>query len=626
MKYWIGTPILLVLNQLVTLPAAILYHADWEEGTGATEALITDGLYAYESSENGVVEVVAAGGSHPQPRSGKGMLYIEIDMTDGDFGCNGCKRIELKTDPFVRDMPFEADNGMSVFGDTYWYAWSVYVPKGQGPDGKRIMGQWVSRWQNGGYNEGGTMGLELANDRWNLALQRGRDPYRGRIIDLGPVAKGTWTDWVFQIRWDMDGYNADNQDGQTGFIRIWKNGNLRDDNNDGFTDTGVNCFHVEDADEAPFLKFGVYKGSDRLWVPERHIAYYDELRIGDSRATYAEMAPGGDGPAPTPSIVISPSRISVPEGATQTLFISLTAAPPDPLTLEVTREGGDADLRLAGGGILSFSPDNWNQPRRLDVEALPDSDALNGTATFRLTGSGVLDGVFTAMEEDRDSLDGEDALAPIADTFVRGGDHQTENYGTDAILRTKDGSGEAYDREIFLKFDLSALQSDPSAAVLILRELSTTSGSFTLYASVDDGWTETGLTWNSPQRTKGVVLQNVPIHGSGDLLQLDVTQYIRSERTGDGVAGFVIRADGDYWVDFASRETGEGPRLAFSFDDGSTWAGFPMDARGNVDTGNWLEWLSVAGDYAYAWTLNCWLFLPESHVSPSGAWAYVMNP
>jgi hypothetical protein len=37
-------------------------------------------------------------------------------------------------------------------------------------------------------------------------------------------------------------------------------------------------------------------------VPERFVAYYDELRIGDAGATYKDMAPRGDRPLRIPPV------------------------------------------------------------------------------------------------------------------------------------------------------------------------------------------------------------------------------------------------------------------------------------------------------------------------------------
>lgn len=274
------------------LSGEVIYYLDYEEAPGTSDAQVRDGIYGHEVGDGGIIAAVTAEQTGFAARSGNGMLQVVVHKTDGDYGCGGCKRIELKTDPRVGDMPYTDDNGIANAGDTYWYAWSVLIPEGQGPDGKQIMGQWPSRWRNGGYNEGNTMGLELENDRWRLSIQRSRDPDRHRIVDLGPLTKGVWTDWVFQVRWDMSAYDVDNAGGSPGFVRVWKNGQLMADNGNGYTDQGANSFRWERHDEALHFKLGLYKGADRVWDPDTRIAYFDEIRIGTGEETYETMAPG----------------------------------------------------------------------------------------------------------------------------------------------------------------------------------------------------------------------------------------------------------------------------------------------------------------------------------------------
>jgi hypothetical protein len=274
-----------------------------------------------------------------------------------------------------------------------------------------------------------------------------------------------------------------------------------------------------------------------------------------------------------------------------------------------------------------FDQNNWQNPQTFSIRSANDADALNGSATFRLRGEGLLDGVLTAVEEDSDALSAADGLPPVADTFVRGGANSEDNYGTAGVLRAKNGSGEAFDREIYLKFDLSDFDRIPVSAALILREVSTTAGTFSLHAVENDAWTETGLTWNSPESTLGEALTTVDLPGDGSIIQIDVSDYVRAEAVGDGIASFGIWAGGDYWVDFASRETEDGPVLAFTFGDetSSIWAGFPKASGGDVDTGDWIGWITVAGDYVYLWSLANWAYLPELAVTTQGAWAYVIR-
>ena len=54
------------------------------------------------------------------------------------------------------------------------------------------------------------------------------------------------------------------------------------------------------------------------------------------------------------------------------------------------------------------------------------------------------------------------------------------------------------------------------------------------------------------------------------------------------------------------------------------WAGFPLDETGNADTGGFLGWVNVTyAPWVWSFSLSGWLYLPESLVSPSGAWTYV---
>jgi hypothetical protein len=54
-----------------------------------------------------------------------------------------------------------------------------------------------------------------------------------------------------------------------------------------------------------------------------------------------------------------------------------------------------------------------------------------------------------------------------------------------------------------------------------------------------------------------------------------------------------------------------------------TWAGYPMDEQGYVDTGTFLGWINAsAGDWVWSYRLSKYLFLPEESVGTGGGWAY----
>jgi hypothetical protein len=55
-----------------------------------------------------------------------------------------------------------------------------------------------------------------------------------------------------------------------------------------------------------------------------------------------------------------------------------------------------------------------------------------------------------------------------------------------------------------------------------------------------------------------------------------------------------------------------------------TWAGYPVDDQGKVDTLGWLALLNVAtAPWVWNYSLQGWIYLPEDHVSESGAWTFI---
>lgn len=56
-----------------------------------------------------------------------------------------------------------------------------------------------------------------------------------------------------------------------------------------------------------------------------------------------------------------------------------------------------------------------------------------------------------------------------------------------------------------------------------------------------------------------------------------------------------------------------------------TWAGYPIAEGGFVDTGDFMGVIYPVGDFIYVYDLGSWMFLPESHVSESGAWSYIFK-
>ncbi|MEU4830153.1 cellulose binding domain-containing protein [Streptosporangium sp. NPDC023615] len=116
-------------------------------------------------------------------------------------------------------------------------------------------------------------------------------------------------------------------------------------------------------------------------------------------------------PSPTPTppsperlrILVSPSRLTVPEGGTASVQVRLSRRPPGNVVVGTARVSGDTDL--SAGPPLTFTPDDWDVPQPLTVTAAEDDDAVDGQATFdtrssQITGSSAV--LWNAVEQDDD--------------------------------------------------------------------------------------------------------------------------------------------------------------------------------------------------------------------------------
>lgn len=63
----------------------------------------------------------------------------------------------------------------------------------------------------------------------------------------------------------------------------------------------------------------------------------------------------------------------------------------------------------------------------------------------------------------------------------------------------------------------------------------------------------------------------------------------------------------------------------FAMESASTWAGFPMESNGYVDTGSFLGPIVVYGDFLFVFGINNFVYMPEMFVSTGGGWAYVFR-
>lgn len=127
-------------------------------------------------------------------------------------------------------------------------------------------------------------------------------------------------------------------------------------------------------------------------------------------------------------------------------------------------------------------------------------------------------------------------LDALADAFGRGGVHADDAFGTGDKLVVKDDPNPDFDREAFLRFDVSGLAAvgTIARAELVMTgagrsDLARTTP-YHAHGVVDDAWDEATLTWN----TRPALGAPVAAHFARDDCRWDVTELVAAEVAGDG--------------------------------------------------------------------------------------------
>ena len=134
--------------------------------------------------------------------------------------------------------------------------------------------------------------------------------------------------------------------------------------------------------------------------------------------------------------------------------------------------------------------------------------------------------------------------AAVADSYVRGGEYSTENYGQETHLDIKDAS-EEYQRTAFLRFDLPAGRPIHKAVLVLSGRVSDDNGSearITVRSVEDDSWTEEGVHYNDQPQVGQPLSSDVATSEEG-LLLLDVTAFAQQEALGDGEMSLALVQD-----------------------------------------------------------------------------------
>jgi hypothetical protein len=104
-----------------------------------------------------------------------------------------------------------------------------------------------------------------------------------------------------------------------------------------------------------------------------------------------------------PELLPEMYECEVPEGGTAGLKIKLSDPPAGPVSVTVTRESGDSDISVSGGGTLEFTPANHGQWQTVTLSAAEDADTAHGDAMIAFGGAGIASGRVSVVEADNDA-------------------------------------------------------------------------------------------------------------------------------------------------------------------------------------------------------------------------------
>ncbi|WP_426210883.1 glycoside hydrolase family 48 protein [Massilia sp. TWP1-3-3] len=145
----------------------------------------------------------------------------------------------------------------------------------------------------------------------------------------------------------------------------------------------------------PALKAYLDGGAAPKW---RYHRFWAQADIAMAMADYANLIGGVD----SPSVLASAAALTVPEGGSAAVGITLSKAPAANVTVSVAKAaGGDADLATASASLV-FTPADYNVAQNVAISAAPDADQVNGSASFNFGAPGHTGVSVAAVEADRD--------------------------------------------------------------------------------------------------------------------------------------------------------------------------------------------------------------------------------
>ncbi|RXK57733.1 DNRLRE domain-containing protein [Lacibacter luteus] len=240
---------------------------------------------------------------------------------------------------------------------------------------------------------------------------------------------------------------------------------------------------------------------------------------GNAWASAAELKVGGcyAGSNTSPTVSITSPANNASFTAPATITINANASDADGSINKVEFFNGSTKL---GEDLTSPYSYTWN-----NVAA--GSYTLTAVATDNI-------GATTTSTAVAVTVNSNTTLSPIADSYVRDGNtYKNQNYGTSTALTVKKDVT-AYNREIFMKFNLNGAASFNTALLrlnIASAGITVTNTTWSVYYVSSDSWTETGVTWNNKPAST-TLLATVQGQSSG-WVEWNISAQALSEFAGD---------------------------------------------------------------------------------------------
>ncbi|MBF2755608.1 MAG: hypothetical protein ISN29_10190, partial [Gammaproteobacteria bacterium AqS3] len=276
----------------------------------------------------------------------------------------------------------------------------------------------------------------------------------------------------------------------------------------------------------------------------------------DDSATISLSASGGDYVGVSDSVAVtvtdndtaglslSASSLSVDEGGSKTLKVRLVTQPSGNVTVRLGQDQATANTDVTlDRTSLTFATDNWNQEQTVTVSAGEDDDAVNDSATIKLTAAGgdyagVTGSVSVTVKDDDVGLE----VSTTSLTIAEGGN------GTFTVqLASRPNVDVTVTLTQPTNTDVTISDTDPDTA-----------GNQTTLTFTPSNWSATQTVTVKAAEDHDAIADTAEIKiqaGDGDYA--DSNKTVRVNVTENDTAGLTITADDPFEVDEGGEKTFE---------------------------------------------------------------------